>query len=419
MHEKKINIKFYLLPTLIIFSFLVRLVSAYFFRDTEFDNEWSTLIDNLINYKTYAFYTFNSVLIPSVYMPPLYPFFVFAVNAITSVEKQNLLYIIIFLQIILSVYSIYLFYEINKNFFSQNISLVNSTILSIIPLNIYASGQISSITLQMFFSFLFLKFLLVLIKDQSIKNIVIFSITSGLLVLTRGEFVLIFFSLVFFIYINKKISLTNLIKIFIITFLVLSPYLIRNYTHFNQIILVKSLGYNLWKGNNPFSTVGGFELGVENSIEIKQNFRKTEFQNLKLKITNLKENKYYEINRDDVFLSEAIENLSKYPKRYLILFFKKFYSYFFIDMNSNYPNYYNFFHIFPIIIISLFSIPGLFIFYKKNRFENQCFGMYLFLNLIIFSIFFILPRYKLIILPVQIILIAYFFIYMFQRFKKN
>ena len=86
------------------------------------------------------------------------------------------------------------------------------------------------------------------------------------------------------------------------------------------------------------------------------------------------------INRDNVFLEEAIENLNKNPKKYLNLFLKKFYSYFFIDMNSNYPNYYNFFHIFPIIIISLFSFPGLFIFYKINKFENKCFW-----NILIFE----------------------------------
>ena len=419
MIKRKINIRFYLIPGLIIISFLLRLISAYFLRDMELDHEWDILVNNLINNKSYSFYTFNSVLIPSVYMPPLYPFFIFFIEIITSFEKQNLLYSIIIFQIILSVYSVYLFYEINKNFFSKKTSLINSTIFSIIPLHVYASGQISSVTLQMFFSLLFLKFLLIIAKNQSTKNIVIFSITAGMLILTRGEFILIFLLLTLYTYFKKKITLANLIKIFIIVFLVLSPYLVRNYIHFNQVLLVKSLGNNLWKGNNPYSSVDGFQLGDENSIELKQNSEKTEYENLKSKIINLKQDKYYEINRDNVFLEEAIENLNKNPKKYLNLFLKKFYSYFFIDMNSNYPNYYNFFHIFPIIIISLFSFPGLFIFYKINKFENKCFGIYLFSNLIIFSIFFILPRYKLIILPLQIILGAYFFIYMLQRIKKN
>jgi len=417
MFKRKINIRFYLIAGLIIFSFLLRLISAYFLRDMELDYEWNILVNNLINYKSYSFYTFNSILIPSVYMPPLYPFFIFLVKIITSFEKQNLLYSIIIFQIILSVYSVYLFYEINQNFFSKKISLINSSIFSIIPLHVYSSGQISSVTLQMFLSLFFLKFLLVIIKNQSTKNLFIFSIIAGMLILTRGEFILIFLLLTFYLYLKKKINSANLIKIFIIVCLVLSPYLARNYIHFNQVLLVKSLGYNLWKGNNPYSSVDGFGFGEENIIN--QNIEITEFKKLESKIINLKKDKYYEINRDNIFLEEAIENINKNPKKYLNLFLKKFYSYFFIDMNSDYPNYYNFFHICPIIIISLFSFPGLFIFYKINKFENKCFGIYLFSNLIIFSIFFILPRYKLIILPLQIILAAYFCVYMLQKIKKN
>ena len=164
----------------------------------------------------------------------------------------------------------------------------------------------------------------------------------------------------------------------------------------------------MWKGNNEFSTIEGYE-----------NLEKIKFKELKNKINNLKKDKYYEINRDNVFLDEAVKNINEDPVRYLGLFVKKFFSYYFIDLNSNYPNYYNFFHIIPILLLSIMSLPGLFVFFKKNKFESKCLGFYLFLNLIIFSIFFILPRYKLAILPIQIILMSYFISYLIKRFKKN
>ena len=82
--------------------------------------------------------------------------------------------------------------------------------------------------------------------------------------------------------------------------------------HFNQIMIVKSLGYNLWKGNNEVSTVEGYEnLGNENFI------------NLNKKLKKITINKRYEINRDKVFFNHAMENLSENPKRYILLFFKK------------------------------------------------------------------------------------------------
>ena len=107
-------------------------------------------------------------------------------------------------------------------------------------------------------------------------------------------------------------------KIVIVTFLVISPYLIRNYVHFNQIFLVKSLGYNLWKGNNELSLVEGYE-----------NLDRIEFANLQYQLINIEKNKYYEINRDNIFLEETIDNLEKNSFRYFKLFLKKFFSYYF------------------------------------------------------------------------------------------
>ena len=163
------------------------------------------------------------------------------------------------------------------------------------------------------------------------------------------------------------------------------------------------MGYNLWKGNNQFSPVGGFE-----------NLEKVEFNNLKSQINNLKKDKYYELKKDNIFFKEAKKNLLSDPFRYANLFVKKFISYYFVDLNSKYPNYYNFFHFFPVIILALLSLPGLLIFLKKNA-QADLIYIYLFSNLTIFSFFFILPRYKLGILPVQIILATYFVIYVIKK----
>ena len=401
-------IKIYFLPWLIVLSFILRIVTVYFFRDIHIDNEWNILLDNLIKYKTYSLYVFDGVPVPSVLLPPTYPFFLYLVKITTSLTDYNFLYLIFLIQILLSTYSVFLFYEINQNFFSKKFSLINSFIFSIVPLNIYSCGQISSINLQIVFSLLFLSFLFKITKDQKNKNILIFSLISGLLILTRGEFILIFFLIILFVTLSKKLNLGNLLKIISIVLLIISPYLVRNYIHFNQVFLVKSVGYNLWKGNNELSNVDGFE-----------NYKNSKFVKINSEIEKLKKNKYYEINKDNIFLREAIYNLNKDKLKYAELYIKKFFSFYFIDVNSKYPNYYNFVHIFPLIILSILSFPGLFIFLKKKRFENQCLGIYLFFNLLIFSVFFIIPRYKLIILPIQIILAVYFILYVLDMLKKK
>ena len=404
--DNLIDAKNYLLPSLIIVSLLIRILTVYFIKDTHIEHEWNILLNNLIEHKSYSLRSFNGELVPSVLMPPLYAFFLYFIHVISFLKDSYFLDLVFFIQIVLSTYSVYLFYQINQNFFSNKFSIINSFIFSIIPLNIYICAQISSANIQLFLSLLFLKLLFTLIKNKTQKNIILFSIVSGLLILCRGEFAIIFVLTLFFIFIYKKKNIINLIKILIVVFLVISPYVIRNYIHFNQFIIVKSLGYNLWKGNNQLSKVEGYG-------------KISEFKNLHDKVKSISKDKYYEINWDNIFLDEAIDNIEKNPIIYLKLYFKKLFSFYFIDLESSYPNYYNFFHIFPMIILSLFSFPSLIVFFRNNKFENKYLGLYFLLNLIIFSIFFVLPRYKLVILPVQIILVGYTLNYLINKIRKS
>jgi len=338
-------------------------------------------------------------------MPPAYPIFLYLIKLI-SFNNINFINLAILLQVILSTYSVYIFYKINNIFFPENISIINSFIFSYFPLNIYAAAKISSISLQIFFSLLFLQFLFLLTKNQTLKNIIFFSIISGLLILTRSEFILIFLAIIFLCFLFKKIKLINLLKIILIILIVVSPYVIRNYIHFNQILLVKSVGFNLWKGNNELSLVQGYET-----------YEDYKFNKLHSKLNNLKMDKFYEINRDDVFFIEAKRNIRNDPLRYFVLSIKKFFSFYFVDLNSKYQNYYNIINFLPTLLISILSLPGLVIFFKKKDFNINCLGIYLLSNLIIFSVFFILPRYKLVILPIQIILLGYFIQYLMNKLK--
>ena len=411
MFETKINFKPSLMSGVIVISFLIRLIAAYFFRDSSFDNantEWTFLVYNLVNFKSYAIYNFDNVLVPSVFMPPGYPLLLYIINIFSSNDTVFLNLIMLF-QIIIGTYSIHIFYKINLNLFSHKLSLFNSFIFAIFPLNVYMVSQLSSITLTVFLSLIFLDLLFTTIKKSTLKNIIFLSIISGLLIITRGEFILIFAFIIFFVMLKKKINLPNLVKIILITSLVISPYMIRNYVHFNQIILTKSLGFNLWKGNNELSSVQGYE-----------EYKNVNFKELEFKLNSLEKNKRYELNRDKLFLKEAKKYLAQDPLKYLNLFFKKIFSFYFVDLNSTYPNYYNFIHFFPVVLFSILSFPGLFILYKKKNIYADCLGLYLLFNIVIFSCFFILPRFKLIILPVQIILVAYFIKYLLNKLNiKN
>ena len=285
------NINFIFL--LIGLSFVIRSVVIYIYHDHQLDQEWRILLDNLIRYKTYSYY---GPPIPHVMLPPLYAFFLYFLKILTF-DKINFLNTLIFIQIILSTISVYIFFKINQKIFTKKTSLINSYIFSLLPLNIYSASQTSSITLQIFLSLLFLLFLFSLAEHQTKKKNLIFSLISGLLILTRGEFILIYAITLLYLLIKNKIKVISIITIALCTLLVISPYLIRNYNSFNQIFIVKALGFNLWKGNNYFFSVeggGDFNLGfyktalIDSKRNIKNpNFKNPIFKNLNDKIDSL------------------------------------------------------------------------------------------------------------------------------------
>ena len=152
----QINIKNYFnLHLLIIFSFLIRIMAVYYYGDERLEYEWSILLNNLYNHGILALNSFEGKLIPSVYMPPLYIFFLFLLKLITP-ESFELVQVILAAQIILSTFAIFLFYKLNNFFFSNNWSLFNSFLFSIFPLNVYTTTQISSISLQTLLLILYL-----------------------------------------------------------------------------------------------------------------------------------------------------------------------------------------------------------------------------------------------------------------------
>ena len=397
---KIINFKFSILFFLILSSFIIRLIAVLIYGDVRIDNEWNVLLDHLYDHNIYAYHKFENELIPTSYMPPMYPFILLFFKII-SFEKVNILNIIFSFQIILSVISVHIFYKINEQFFSKNISIINSFVFAFFPLSIYGVTQTSSITLQIFLSLLFLRYFFLVTSNNSNKNIVVFSIICGVSLLTRGEFFLIFILTLAYILFFKKMSFTNIIKIFIISMIIISPYLVRNYINFGKIHIVNVTGYALWKGNNKDLLVEGFRNYDGSEADLLKR------EGLDLKFENIPKDSSYEANKDKFFLENAMKNIFKQPSVYFALYIKKAFSFYFLDIDSSYKNYYNFIHIFPVILISILSIPGLIIFLKSRDFQKNYIIFYLILFISIFSFFFILPRYKLIILPMQIILSSF------------
>ncbi len=400
---------------ILLFSLLVRLSLFPFFSDTFLENEWGVIFHNfkisgILGYNV-AINDYLAVpkladagqkVLPSVFMPPLYIFLIFVFEFFFSNFVKLTNFVIIF-QIFLSLASIYMFYEILKIFeIEKKLVLILCSIFAFFPLNIYAALQISSVTLQIFLIVTFFLFLFRYEKNNNFLNLFLFSLASGLLILTRGEFFIFYILTVFYFFGYLKFRLKTIVISLIISTLIISPYLKRNYNNFDTLVLTKSFGYNLLKGNNPSFKVEG------DSNFIEKNYDR---ENLSIEADN-----FYEIKLDNFYKTEAIRIIKNEPFEYFKFFFIKVFSFLLFDFNSTYPNYYNFFHLFPKILISLTCLFGAILALKKKGFY-QYLALYYFSNIFLFSFFFILPRYSLILLPVQLILSLVFFNFLRKFFN--
>ena len=409
------NKEAYLLIFLFLFSFLIRIPSIFIFGDMSLENEWKFLVNYLTEYrKLYSILpslinstslpalTFDDFFVPNVFMPPLYAFYLYFFKLI-NFTKETYILIILFSQSVLSSLSVVIFYIINKNFFSNKISLLGALIFLLFPIHIYACGQISSAILQSFLLVVFFYFFFKTIKKDNFFNICFLSLTSGLLILLRGEFIAYFILSILYMGLFLKINLKSITIIVLLTIVAISPYLIRNIILVDTITITKSIGYNLWKGNNPNSTVEGNSSIDSNLIE---------------QIEKLPKDKYFDVNADRVFQNEGLKNIKNNPLRYLALYVKKILSFIFIDINSSYPKYYHPLHYLPILLIGITSILGI-ILSNKNSKQINFLILYFIANITIISVFFVLPRYSLAILPLQIIFSNIFFQYIKNNFFKT
>lgn len=377
---------------ILILAITAGLFSIYFFGDRNLDNEWQVMVYNLETNNILSSRKINGVLVPNIFMPPLYPIFLFIIKKILF-NSELYLTVILLIQLYFHLLSAHLLKKILNLLFEKKFSNLGFLIFLFFPLSIYAVGQISSINLQILLLLVFIYNFIKISETNSKISIVFFSVASALLMLLRGEFFIFFIFTLIYLFLIKKNFLTILIALFV-SILVLSPYLVRNYKIFQTITITKSAGFNLLKGNNPLSKVEG--IGMWYGYDV--------VPDLKDELANLRPIEKYDLLADPIFLDRAVQFIKEDPKRYIKLYFKKVLSFFLIDFDSSYPGYYSIFNTLPKILFSILSLISIIIFSSLRVNLYNYFALFYFLNIGLFSFFFILPRYTLSLLPIQIIL---------------
>ncbi|XXK21839.1 ArnT family glycosyltransferase [Arenicellales bacterium nBUS_48] len=132
-------------------------------------------------------------------------------------------------------------------------AILAAGICAVYPFFIFYSSLILSETL---FLFLFVLFLCLLFDEDS--SGVRQGISAGLMHLTKPIFFYFFPVIWLWQYFFQKIPVRKILTIALVTGLVVSPWVIRNFLVFDELVInTASSGHILWEGNNPWNNTGG------------------------------------------------------------------------------------------------------------------------------------------------------------------
>lgn len=289
------------------------------------------------------------------FIPPLNPFIIYFFLKVFGDNPLSYLLLMV-LNSVLSSLFVVIIYLISKEFLDEKASRISSLISLLFLPSIVGVTTFSGTSLYQLLAGFVLLFIIRSYKSKNIKDFVLFGFFSGLLTLTRSEFLLFYFVLIIvLIYLlskQKKFSTKNILSFsalsILVFLLIVSPWIIRNTSLFNQFTTIISHPWHeLWRGNNQYSS-GGASSEYQLNIWV----RKHQYPDIIKKIDKLPYNQHFEIAVDSIFKVEVINFWTENPFKTLQIWLKR--AFFTMTIDPYTPRARNLVFIF-FILVSVFS----------------------------------------------------------------
>ncbi len=402
-------------------AFSLRIFAAIFFGDKILDHEFDVLARNFVNGFGYSYWSLleNGELtnkyapeallhLPSAYMPILYPLLVTFFVYVFGYNSTSVFLLLVFQSFLGAINCLIIGKIFEEKFNKKSFSLIYLT--AFFPLHIFMSTQISASTLYVFLISCVLLFYHRLLKFHDIKHSIFLGISLGLLTLSRADAILIIPAIVILLtFFHRNISSKYTLVFALSSLLIIAPMSVRNYNTFGFFYpLTISGGLNLWLGNNEDAT--GSRM---NYVVPYKPIPKT----IQDQIQSLKVDENYEVALDNIYKEEAKQFIINNPLKSVKLSIKKiiFFWVHIYDERVKYPLMNNILYWGPWIILLPFFMFGFRDVIKDFKSHDLEIFLILYFTFI-YSVFFVLPRYRLIVLPIYLILSMKFF---YKKFLTN
>lgn len=399
---------------LFLLSLVLRLVSIglipvvspdfyqYIIQTNMYTCETFEIASHIVNGEGYSFTYADGILRPTSMMPPIYTYFLALVMYLFKETSQVFLAASVTQSLIVSL-AIFPLYAISNKIFNKKVAIISSLIFIFYPMFVIPVLFTHRFNLEILCSCL-LVYLLLRLKDNfSSKEAIYLGIMLGISTLVNPVFFSFLPVIAIWSYftradtdVPKRKIVKSLFVIFIISFLIISPWTIRNYNVYGEFVFMKSTGAYLYHSNNPDYTESGMPSG---------------FPEIDNKTGYPHDHPYYGEKMKKMAINYMISNPIITIKNSL----QKFYYFWWFPkvLPGQTPIIRRIMYL-PLLLLGIFGII-----ITMRRFKEVS---ALYIPLISFSfshcIFFVLPRFRITVLPIFFIFSAYAIFYLADKMFK-
>jgi len=386
----------------ILFSFLMK-VAFILFRKTYLNVElfeYEDAAQSMVKGEG-----FKNIFLGTTYYAPVHPFYPFVCSLVYRMNGSHLAVLV--LQAAISTLLGLSVYWLGRRLFSPLVSWVACMLTLFHPaLWVYTTLKLHSLVFDASWFVIILLSFMTLKESLSAARSFWTGVVSGLACLSRstlGPFILFGTYWVMWQW-RRKVPLRYLIVcttlVLFAAFLVVVPWLIRNEKRLGHPIGIVSLfGLNLWLGNNPVASGSAYTPDGKRVLD----FMPKEMSQRLGSLTEWEQN--------ELFKEEALRFMKTHPRRTLILFWKKWFAFWwrFPQTGVQYPKMWSRIYTFYYLILLWVAMGGMMytLFSKVHlRVDVVLILMLFFLVSMVQSLFFVEGRHRWAVEPVLLIFSA-------------
>lgn len=347
---------------------------------------------------------------PTADQLPFYPLVLALVYSLFS--SPLCFWIVKFIQVIFSAATCGVIYLIALQLFNKKAATVAGFISSIYPVFILNNARMYPETFFTFWLALSVLYLTILKDGTSLKNLLIAGVLIGITLLNSNvaapmlPFIGIYLLLLAGTW-SEKIKRALLVMT--AAFVIVSPWLVRNYFAFNEFPMMKSTaGLNFWLGNNPKATGTFFLPGGESIYSI---LPKEFFEGFKLS----------ETEQDRLLYNDALSYVKRNPSHFAMLFLKRAYYFTWFapdNLVSKEGRLYKKLFKLPYGFILICAIIGVFLSWKERLPDIYLLCSIILSVVFLYSVFIVGHlRYRMPIEPYLIILASYTISFLVEKYR--